>query len=185
MSFIFTPSDLFPEVVKISGNKFQDERGFFCESFREKDLLDNNFPRFVQENHSFSKGGTIRGLHYQLNPRAQGKLVYCVSGQIWDYIVDIRKESSTYKKWTKYCLDSNSNQINILYIPIGFAHGFYVPLGSNAHIIYKVTEYYSPEHERTIRWNDPDINIKWQGNCIRISDRDKNAPLLRDAENNF
>jgi dTDP-4-dehydrorhamnose 3,5-epimerase len=186
MSFTFVPSDLFPEVIKIFGQRFNDERGYFCESFKQKEFLDNGLPEFVQENHSFSKPSTIRGLHYQVNPKAQGKLVYCVSGDIFDFVVDIRKNSPTYKEWFQYHLSGDDQtQLRMLYIPPGFAHGFRVFGIYNAHVVYKVTEYYSPDHEKSIRWNDPDLKIMWGESHPRMSDRDRNAPLLKDAENNF
>ena len=184
MSFNFKSSSLFPEVICLSGTRHLDQRGFFCETFRNEDFESNGLPKFVQENHSWSKGGTFRGLHYQENPKAQGKLVYCISGLIWDYVIDIRKESPTYGRWEKFILNGNNGKaFEMIYIPNGFAHGFYVP--DVAHVIYKVTEYYSPDYEKSIRYNDPDINLDIIDYHISVSDKDKNALLLKDADNNF
>lgn len=186
MSFTFTSCQTLPEVLEITGRKFGDERGFFSESFRYSDFKKAGIPPLVQENHSYSKGGTFRGLHYQLNPKAQGKLVYCVSGLIEDFVVDIRKNSPTYGKYAKFVLHaSEPAHIRMVYVPPGFAHGFYVPGVNTAHVIYKVSEYWAPEHERAIRYDDPDIGLGLEDEHIRISDKDRDAPLLRDAENNF
>jgi len=186
MSFTFSPASELPEVVIIEGRRFKDERGFFSESFRADDFEAHGIPPFVQENHSRSSSPCIRGLHYQLNPKAQGKLVYCISGFIVDVAVDIRKGSPTYGKWVTIPLDVNN--MRAVYIPPGFAHGFFAHGLHDAHVVYKVTEYYSPEHDRCIRWNDPDINLVWGPSpmfALKISDKDANAPLLKDADNNF
>jgi len=171
-----------PKLIKIK--RFEDERGFFSESFRASAFLEIGLPEFVQENHSFSKPGTFRGLHYQLNPEAQGKLVHCAYGQIVDYIVDIRVGSSTYGKHIKVNLGHNVDYSTI-YVPPGFAHGFYVPGVHVASVIYKVTKYYSPQHERAINYADPTLDIGLGNTHLRISDKDKIAPMLVDAENNF
>jgi dTDP-4-dehydrorhamnose 3,5-epimerase len=181
----FKPDDMFPGVISITGKRFADDRGFFCESFRQSEFEEQGFRPFVQENHSFSKANTFRGLHYQLKPRSQGKLVYCVAGEIWDYVVDIRKKSPTYGRWKQFYLTSGMSQLDMIYVPPGFAHGFYVSGMEPAHVIYKVTDYYSPGHERSIRWNDPDLNISYRSTRPIMSDKDINAPLLKDAENNF
>jgi len=170
----------------IKANRIKDDRGFFEESFREKDFRDIGLPPFVQENHSLSRPPVIRGMHYQLNPKAQGKLVFCVSGTIIDAIVDIRRDSATYGKWEKIVLDSMNAKM--LYVPPGFAHGFFAhrcddPNG--VHLVYKTTEYYDKALDRAIRWNDPDIGIDWGTDSAQISEKDRNAPLLKDAENNF
>jgi dTDP-4-dehydrorhamnose 3,5-epimerase len=185
MSFTFTPTHI-PEVIIIDGKRFKDERGFFSESFRVDEFEKNGIPPFVQENHSFSQPPCLRGLHYQLNPKAQGKLVYCVAGSIIDVAVDIRKGSPNYAKWVK--VELNEGNGRMLYIPPGFAHGFLAGGIDGTDVIYKTTEYYSPEHDRCIRPNDPEIGIRWDYvgfECCKMSDKDKNAPLLKDADNNF
>jgi len=189
MSFTFIPTSELPEVVIIEGRRFKDGRGFFSESFRDNEFRMNGIPPFVQENHSRSAPPCLRGLHYQLNPKAQGKLVYCVAGHIVDVAVDIRKWSKTYGKWVKVELDENNGRM--LYIPPGFAHGFLAYGLHIAHVVYKVTEYYSAEHDRCIRWNDPEIGIEWgpqhwyDNKAFKISNKDAEAPLLKDADNNF
>jgi dTDP-4-dehydrorhamnose 3,5-epimerase len=184
MSFIFTPSSKLPEVIVIKLQRFTDERGFFSESFRVDEFEKYGIPSFVQENRSRSIPPTFRGLHYQLNPMAQGKLVYCVSGLITDFIVDIRQGSPTYGEWDRVSLNEHNNKM--VYVPPGFAHGFFAYGKNDAHVLYKVTNYYSKEHERSIRWSDPDIGIVFtDADDLKISDKDANAPLLKDAENNF
>jgi dTDP-4-dehydrorhamnose 3,5-epimerase len=173
-------SEIFPEVKIITCRRFGDDRGYFCETFRKSGF--DMFPEFVQENHSHSKPGVFRGLHYQLNPKAQGKLVSCVSGCIEDFVVDIRINSKTYGKWQSFTLIAAS-ETKMIYVPVGFAHGFYAV--EEADVIYRVTDYYSPQHERSIRYNDPDIGINYGFGEIILSDKDATAPLLKDAENNF
>ena len=170
-----------PGVLLLKSRPYHDDRGMFCETFRESECEKHNIPKFVQENLSISKRGVVRGLHYQLNPKAQGKLVSCVRGEILDIAVDIRKESKTYGKYIHYLLDWVHNEA--LYIPPGFAHGF-MALSDDTCVLYKTTEYYSAAHERAIRWDDPDINIDWSTNIdpIIMSDKDRNAPLLKNAE---
>ena len=183
----FNQSEELPDVLWIVGKKFPDDRGYFCESFRQSEFEQQGLPPFVQENHSFSKPITFRGLHYQINPKAQGKLVHCVSGEIWDYVVDIRKGSPTYGKHVKFFLNGEDiTHFNMVYVPPGFAHGFYVTGMYPAHVVYKVTEYYSPQHEGSVRWDDPFLDIcKSDVEPMIISDKDMNAPLLKDATNNF
>ena len=182
MSFTFTSHPELPEIVIVEGKRFKDERGFFTESFRASEFEEHGIPPFVQENHSRSSPPCFRGLHYQLQPRAQGKLVYCVHGFIKDFVVDIRQGSPTFGKWIEIDLDCNNTKM--VYIPPGYAHGFFAYGLHDAHIVYKVTDYYSPEHDRCIRGNDPAIGIPFCGD-IKISDKDGSAPLLKDAENNF
>lgn len=142
----------------VSVNKFSDERGFFMESFNLKQFKDQiKFDgEFVQDNHSKSTKGVLRGLHYQIE-HAQGKLVRCISGAVFDVIVDIRKSSPTFGKWFGIKLCSNNVQ---MWVPAGFAHGFYT-LTDTAEITYKTTDYYYPEYDRTLIWNDPELNIEW------------------------
>ena len=165
----------------IESEAFADSRGFFIESFNSARFysLVGEFA-MVQDNHSRSRVGVLRGLHYQLPPRAQGKLVMLVRGAVFDVAVDIRSESPTFGQWTGVYL-SEENHLQF-WIPPGFAHGF-VSLTDPADVIYKVTEYYSAEHDRSIRWDDPDIGIEWPLDAKPIlSDKDANAPYLRDAE---
>ncbi len=149
-----------PDVVLIEPKVFGDDRGFFYESynrqaFKEATGLDVDF---VQDNHSRSVGSVLRGLHYQLPPKAQGKLVRAVAGEVFDVAVDIRKESPTFGKWVGEVLSAENKKQ--LWIPPGFAHGFLV-LSEVAEFLYKTTDYYAPEYERCIRWNDPAIAIDW------------------------
>lgn len=172
---------LLPDVVVVKPMVFEDHRGFFTESFNAAKFEGLGLPTlFVQDNHSLSRAkGTLRGLHYQIAPKAQGKLVRCVQGAILDVVVDIRRNSPTFKKWISEELSaSNKNQ---LWIPPGFAHGF-LTLEPDTEVVYKVTELYSPTHDRSIIWNDPDLGIQWQVTEPVLSDKDRQAPLLRDAE---
>ncbi|WP_163329001.1 dTDP-4-dehydrorhamnose 3,5-epimerase [Desulfurobacterium thermolithotrophum] len=184
MPFEFIRTEI-PEVIIVEPKVFGDERGFFMETYKKSDFVKVGIDTdFVQDNHSKSIKGVLRGLHYQLEPKAQGKLVRCVKGKIFDVAVDIRKESPTFGKWVGMEL-SEENKL-MLWIPKGFAHGF-LTLSEEAEIIYKVSGgEYSPEHDRSIRWNDPDIGIKWplDGEPI-LSEKDRMAPFLKDAEMNF
>lgn len=149
-----------PDVWIIEPRVFGDERGFFFESFNEKSFnaaTGNSLP-FVQDNHSKSVKGVLRGLHYQLRPRAQGKLVRVVQGEVFDVAVDIRKESPTCGQWVAEILSAENKRQ--LWIPPGFAHGF-LTLSDTAEFLYKTTDYWSPEHERAILWNDPMLGIDW------------------------
>lgn len=156
---------------------FGDERGFFFESFNHKLFEEavGHSVTFVQDNHSKSSKGVLRGLHYQLPPNAQGKLVRCVAGEVFDVAVDIRKSSPTFGQWVGVHLsDENKRQ---LWIPEGFAHGF-VTLSDSADFLYKTTNYYHRESEGSIYWNDPEINIKWPVEGVLLSEKDKNAQSL-------
>jgi dTDP-4-dehydrorhamnose 3,5-epimerase len=172
-----------PEVVLIEPKVFQDGRGFFMETYKFSDFAAFGIAeRFVQDNHSRSKKSVIRGLHYQNPPKAQGKLVRAVVGEIFDVAVDIRRGSPTYGKWVGEKLSSENKRM--LYIPPGFAHGFCV-LSAEAEVVYKVTEEYAPEHEAGIIWNDPDIGISWPIANPIISEKDAALPCLKEAENRF
>lgn len=163
---------------------FEDPRGWFMETYSKEKLAKQGIDiDFIQDNHSFSANrGTIRGLHFQINPKAQAKLVRCTRGRILDVAVDIRKGSPTYKKWVSVELsEENKKQ---LFIPKGFAHGF-ATLTDNVEIQYKVDEYYSPENDRSIRFDDPEINIDWGIENPILSEKDMNAPLLKDSDSNF
>ena len=171
-----------PEVVVIEPKVFGDARGFFFESFNQQafaDAVGVDLP-FVQDNHSRSRRGVLRGLHYQLAPKAQGKLVRVTSGAVFDVAVDIRRDSPTFGAWTGAVL-SEENQ-HQLWIPPGLAHGFVV-LTDTADFLYKTTDYYSPAHERAIRWDDPAIGITWPaGLAPLLAPKDAEAPLLAQAE---
>lgn len=172
-------------VVVIEPQVFGDERGWFMETYHLARLQEYGLKiNFVQDNHSYSAAkGTLRGLHYQLNPKAQAKLVRCTRGAIFDVAVDIRRGSPTYAQW--FGLELSADNRKQLFIPRGFAHGF-ITLTEDAEVQYKVDEYYAPACDRSIRWNDPDINITWPADTPPIlSAKDAAAPLLRDADHNF
>jgi len=171
-------------VCIIEPKVFGDHRGWFMESYSKMKFEENGINiNFVQDNHSLSaKKGTIRGLHFQNNPMAQTKLVRCTRGKILDVAVDIRKNSPTYKQWISVEL-SEENKKQLL-IPKGFAHGF-LTLTDNVEVQYKVDEYYSPEYDRSIRYDDPDIGIDWGIDNPILSEKDKSAPLLKDSDCNF
>ncbi|MEM3769481.1 MAG: dTDP-4-dehydrorhamnose 3,5-epimerase [Nitrososphaerales archaeon] len=173
-----------PEVVLVSPKIFNDERGYFLESFKKSDF--ENFGiigDFVQVNISFSKKGVLRGLHYQKHPKAQGKLVLCLKGKIFDVAVDIRKNSSAFGRWVGVILSEENK--NMLWIPEGFAHGYLV-LSDYAEIIYTVAgSEYSPPHDAGIIWNDQDISINWPVEEIKepiLSQKDRNLPKLADLK---
>lgn len=161
-----------------------DHRGFFMESFNEQVMkrLGVNYD-FIQDNQSLSaEPGVLRGLHYQLNPKAQTKLIRVLSGAIYDVILDIRRNSPTFGQWIGVIL-SEHNKRQLL-VPRGFAHGF-CTLVPNTQVFYKVDEYYSPEHDRGILWNDPALNIDWPVSEPLLSDKDRNHPAFADAELNI
>lgn len=170
-------------VVILEPKVFGDDRGFFLESYNARRFaeLTGCGDAMVQDNHSRSTRGVLRGLHYQLPPMAQGKLVRVVSGEIYDVAVDIRRGSKTFGHWVGVMLSADNKRQ--LWVPPGFAHGFCVTSDS-ADVIYKVSAYYSPEHDRGIRWNDPEIGIDWPlaGAQPLLSGKDTTAPLLRDAQ---
>jgi dTDP-4-dehydrorhamnose 3,5-epimerase len=178
---IFTPSKI-PDVIVIEPKVYGDKRGFFMETWKKNEFENSNIPfDFVQDSHSSSIQGTLRGLHYQIK-QSQGKLVRVTQGSIFDVAVDIRKSSPSYGKWVGETLTSENKKM--LWIPPGFAHGFYV-LSKTSELIYKFTNYYAPEHERTIRWNDDDINIKWpllDNTQPLLSTKDKAGLSLKQAE---
>jgi dTDP-4-dehydrorhamnose 3,5-epimerase len=173
-----------PGVLLIEPKVFGDHRGFFMESYNKKLFAEYGLDfDFIQDNHSLSQqAGTIRGLHYQLNPKAQTKLIRVTRGAIYDVIVDIRKGSPTFGKWQGFILSADNKRQ--LLVPKGFAHGF-CTLVENTEVQYKVDEYYSPEHDRGILWNDPALGIDWPTTNPILSDKDTKHPLLADAEINF
>ncbi|KAB2755016.1 dTDP-4-dehydrorhamnose 3,5-epimerase [Brucella anthropi] len=170
-------------VFEISPRKFGDDRGFFSETYNAKSFAEAGIDMtFVQDNHSYSAAkGIVRGLHYQLLPFAQDKLVRVIRGAILDVAVDIRKSSPTFGKWV--ALEVSAGKWNQILVPKGFAHGF-MTLTENTEVIYKVTDYYAPEHDRSIRFDDPAIGIEWPipTSDVQLSEKDKNAPFLADAE---
>ncbi|HTW60035.1 MAG TPA: dTDP-4-dehydrorhamnose 3,5-epimerase [Terriglobales bacterium] len=171
-----------PGLVILEPRVFGDERGFFLESYNERAMAVAGIrEHFVQDNHSCSQRNVLRGLHYQIK-QAQGKLVRVVEGEILDVAVDLRRSSPTFGKWESVRLSGENKRQ--LWIPVGFAHGFRV-LSEKAHVLYKATDYYAPEHERTLAWNDPDLKIDWEfesdPNPI-VSAKDQRGIGLRDAE---
>lgn len=171
-----------PDVKVIEPTIFEDERGYFFESFNHKKFEEaiGREVSFVQDNHSKSVKGVLRGLHYQLPPHAQGKLVRVVQGEVFDVAVDIRKSSPTFGKWVGETLSADNKKQ--LWIPEGFAHGF-LTLSDTAEFLYKATNYYAKECERSIIWNDANINIPWpQQLKVSVSDKDAVAVAFQDAE---
>ena len=169
------------DVQLIIPKTFGDERGFFLESYKKSDFCNNGITEdFLQDNHSKSVKGVLRGLHYQLPPKAQAKIIKCIKGKIFDVAVDIRKNSPSFLKWTGEVLSEENK--HMLYIPKGFAHGFVV-LSNYSEIIYKTSDEYSKELERGIIWNDHDINIDWNIDFIpQLSERDKINPCIKDVK---
>ena len=171
-----------PGVFILSPKVFGDARGFFMESFNQRNFSEKigiNL-EFVQDNHSRSSKGVLRGLHYQIQ-QAQGKLLRVVGGEIFDVAVDIRKNSPNFGKWVGYLLsEQNKRQ---LWVPPGFAHGFLV-VSETADVLYKTTDYYGPKYERSILWNDPEIGISWplDGIEVKLSQKDKAGKTLKDAD---
>jgi len=172
-----------PDVILIKPKVFPDHRGFFMELYKRTPFLANGIPYdFVQVNLSFSKRGVVRGLHYQLRPMEQGKLVTVIKGRIFDVAVDIRKGSPWFGKYV--AVELSDKDRCLLWIPPGFAHGFQAL--EDSYVLYLVTKEYSPEHERGIRWNDPKIGIEWPiKEGVILSEKDKNAPFFDEAETNF
>ncbi|MEP9385696.1 dTDP-4-dehydrorhamnose 3,5-epimerase [Mesorhizobium sp. KR9-304] len=172
-----------PGVYEIVPARSEDHRGFFSETYSAARLAEKGIDlAFVQDNHSLSKAaGVLRGLHYQLPPFAQDKLVRVVRGTILDVAVDIRRNSPTFGAWLG--LEVSAEKWNQILVPKGFAHGF-VTLVPDTEVLYKVSERYAPEHERSIRFDDPAIGIDWliPASGVTLSDKDRNAPLLADAD---
>jgi dTDP-4-dehydrorhamnose 3,5-epimerase len=171
-------------VVAMKTQRFTDDRGFLIEAFNKRRFVEaTGFTgEFVQDNQSRSRLGVLRGLHYQVEPHAQGKLVRAVTGVVFDVAVDIRSSSRTFGNW--FGTELSAEKGNQIWIPPGFAHGF-LALTDGAELLYRVTDYHSPDHERSIRWDDPAIGITWPiGGVgeIHLSERDKNAMLLKDAD---
>jgi len=172
MKFIQTP---LKDSYIIELEKRGDDRGFFARTFCKNEFeaygLNNNI---VQINNSLSKDkGTLRGMHYQLNPKSEDKIVRCINGKLYDVIIDLRPYSDTFRKW--FGTELSAENRNMLFVPKGFAHGF-ITLEENTEAFYLVTEFYSPEHERGVRYNDPAFGIKWPIDPVVISEKDKNHP---------
>jgi len=171
-----------PEVLLIEPKLYKDQRGFNYESFNVNDFekITKEKQAFVQDNFSQSVKGVLRGLHYQLPPTAQGKLITVLQGEIFDVAVDIRRNSKTFGRWVGVKLSSKNRYQ--LWVPVGFAHGF-VALSETTEVMYKLTNYYSPKDERCISWSDPTINITWPSDIeIILSDRDTNGKELTNVE---
>jgi len=181
MPYTVSPSS-HPEVLLITPKVFGDDRGFFFESFNRRDFAQATGLdlEFVQDNHSRSAKGVLRGLHYQLR-QPQGKLVRVVSGSVFDVAVDIRRSSPRFGQWLGFVLSAENK--SMAYIPPGFAHGFLV-LSDSAEFLYKTTDYYAPAHERSLLWNDPALGIAWPdlGMPPTLGLKDQTAPLLSQAE---
>lgn len=181
MPFTVTPTAL-PEVLLLSPKVFGDHRGYFFESYNERDFADATAlagVRFVQDNQSRSRRGVLRGLHYQIT-HPQGKLVRVLEGEIFDVAVDLRRSSRTYGQWAGARLSADDK--TQIWVPAGFAHGFVV-LSEVAEILYKTTDYWHPEHERVLRWNDPTVAIRWPIDFEpQLAARDAAGPSLAEAE---
>ena len=171
-----------PDIILFEPKVFSDDRGFFFESFNQNDFekIAGISPTFVQDNRSKSTKGVLRGLHYQLHPKAQGKLIRAIQGEIFDVVVDIRKDSPTFGQWHGEVLSADNKKQ--LWIPLGFAHGF-LTLSESAEVLYKATDFYAPEFERCIAWNDTEIGIEWPiQNAPLLSGKDQAGVSLYDVE---
>jgi len=172
-----------PDLILIETRVFDDDRGYFLEAYKSSDFhTDGINDVFVQDNSSHSIRGTLRGLHYQNHPWAQAKIIRAIRGEIFDVAVDIRKDSPTYGRWVSMMLSDKNHRM--LYIPVGFAHGFYV-VSDEADIDYKTSAEYCPEAEGGILWSDPELNIFWPTPSPTVSPKDALLPLLREADHNF
>jgi dTDP-4-dehydrorhamnose 3,5-epimerase len=182
MTFKFEKLSI-PDIILIEPQIFLDERGFFFESFKESEFIENGInKKFVQDNYSHSSKGVLRGLHYQTNLKAQAKIVTALKGEIFDVAVDIRKNSPTFGKWVGEKLSEDNHKW--LYIPEGFAHGFCV-LSDYANVLYKASQEYSPIHEKGIIWNDKKINISWPIENPIISDKDNKLLKFEKLDSDF
>lgn len=170
------------DVILIKPKAFEDERGFFMETYKKEDFEEKAGIKgeFIQENHSKSKYGVLRGLHFQKEPYAQAKIVRCIRGEIYDVAVDLRKDSPTFGNYVGVNL-SEDNRYQ-LYVPRGCAHGFLV-LSDVAEVIYKVDNVYAPGYEGGLIWNDSDVNVKWPNDNPTLSEKDKSWPTLRELKN--
>lgn len=172
MNIIETP---LKDCVVVEPAVFGDDRGWFMEAFNAEKLEGTSIPtHFVQDNHSKSQQGVLRGLHFQHPPKAQGKLVRCVRGTLWDVAVDLRKDSPTYKQW--FGIELSEENKKMLYVPVGFGHGFYSV--TDCEMLYKCTDSYSPEHDAGVMWNDPEIGIEWPS----FADAPNGEPVLSEKD---
>lgn len=171
-----------PELLLVAPSPLDDPRGFFMEIYKYSVFAAHGIPAFVQDNYSHSRRGSLRGLHFQKRPKGQGKLVTVLHGEIFDVAVDIRKGSPSYGQWVGQTLSGDN--LRLLYIPEGFAHGFCV-LSDDADVLYKVTAEYAPELDRGIAWNDQEIGVAWPVRDPVLSGKDATLPRLQDADNNF
>lgn len=173
-----------PGVKLIEPTYYEDYRGYFCETYSQRTLAEYGIDyTFVQDNHSMTKNaGTIRGIHCQKNPYAQGKLVRCTRGKIRDYAVDLRQDSPTYKQWL--CIELSEDNRCQLWIPPGFGHAF-LSLVDNCEVQYKATNFYSPDHDCSVLWSDPEIDIDWGISDPILSNKDASAKMLKDCNLNF
>jgi dTDP-4-dehydrorhamnose 3,5-epimerase len=170
-----------PGVLIVEPRVFRDDRGFFLESYNARKMEAVGIPtHFVQDNHARSSRGVLRGLHYQIQ-HPQGKIVSVISGRIFDVAVDLRRSSSTFGRWTGTVLDGDA--LKMFWVPPGFAHGYLV-LSDTVDVVYKTTDFFHPEYERTLLWNDPQVGIEWPREVseFSLSEKDKQGALLRDAE---
>jgi dTDP-4-dehydrorhamnose 3,5-epimerase len=184
MPFRFKRFDELPDIAIVEPKAVKDERGWFMETYKKSEFSTQGIPQdFLQDNHSCSTlKGVLRGLHFQKEPVAQGKLVRCIVGEVFDVAVDIRKGSPTYSRWVSVILSAQNRRM--IWIPVGFAHGF-LTTSDVSEVEYKVTAEYSNAHDRAIRWNDPDIGIGWPVGNPMLSRKDAEAPFLKEADNNF
>jgi dTDP-4-dehydrorhamnose 3,5-epimerase len=182
--FSFKRFDKLPDIAIVQPQRVVDERGWFMETYRKSEFVRHSITQdFLQDNHSCSTNrGVLRGLHFQKEPKAQGKLVRSTLGEVFDVAVDIRKGSPTYGTWVSATLSAENR--SMLWIPEGFAHGF-LTITDVAEVEYKVTAEYGSAHDRAIRWNDPEIGIDWPISNPILSKKDAEAPTLRNADNNF
>jgi dTDP-4-dehydrorhamnose 3,5-epimerase len=182
MPFQFTPLAI-PEVILVEPIVVDDRRGWFMETYKASEFARAGIMLpFLQDNHSRSGHGVLRGLHYQKLPHAQGKLIRVVAGEVFDVAIDIRRSSVTFGTWVSATLSAVNRRM--VYVPPGFAHGF-CALSEVAEIQYKTTSEYAPDYERGIAWNDPEVRIAWPVAAPVVSSRDTHLPSLRDADNDF
>lgn len=182
MNFKFTTNQ-FPSVVIIEPRQFRDERGYFSETYKHSTFKAGGIEdNFVQDNHSFSVRGVVRGLHFQVAPKAQAKLVRCIQGEIYDCIVDLRKSSPTFGKYFGINLSAENGLM--LYVPAGFAHGFST-LSETAEVVYKVSEEYDQKCEFGLKFDDPQIGIDWKVKNPTVSPKDLVLPLFKDLQHTF
>ena len=184
MPFEFVPHPQLPDIIHVKPRVFGDERGWFTETYKRSDFEAHGIPQdFHQDNHSYSAPvGVLRGLHFQVPPQAQGKLVRCVRGLVFDVAVDIRRGSPTYAHWVG--VELSAKRQDELWIPPGFAHGF-ITREPDCEVAYKTTNEYAPALERTIRWDDPALGIDWGTKTPVLAPRDAAAPTLAELDNPF